>query len=59
MAFFGWFDGELRPDAWFDAELHPAGWWDTEIIDTTVGGGGGDTIVSCSVGVASARPGAL
>ena len=34
MAFKGWFDGELRPDAWFDAELHPAGWFDTEIVDT-------------------------
>lgn len=40
MAFLGWFNGELRPDAWFDAELHPAAWWDTEIVDTTVGGGG-------------------
>lgn len=34
MAYLGWFDGELRPDAWFDAELHPAGWFDTEIINT-------------------------
>jgi hypothetical protein len=40
MAFKGWFDGELRPDAWFDAELQPAGWFDTEIIGTESGGGG-------------------
>ena len=40
MAYLGWFDGELRPDAWWDAELQPAGWWDTEIIDTSTGGGG-------------------
>jgi hypothetical protein len=40
MAFLGWFDGELRPDAWFDAELQPAGWFDTEIINTVSGGGG-------------------
>ena len=39
MAFLGWWDGELRPDAWWDAELQPAGWFDTELIDTSATAG--------------------
>jgi hypothetical protein len=45
MAFLGWFDGELRPDAWFDAELQPAGWFDTELINTA----GGSTVAAVCV----------
>jgi hypothetical protein len=50
VAYLGWFDGELRPDAWFDAELQAAGWWDTEIIDTATGGAGDATATSVNAG---------
>ena len=39
MAFLGWWDGELRPDAWFDAELQPKAWFDTDVVETSTGGG--------------------
>ena len=55
MAFLGWFDGELRPDAWFDAELQPAAWWDTEIVDTATTGGGNNQVIAFTLdGVAIA-----
>lgn len=38
MAYLGWFDGELNPEAWWDAELEPVAWWDAELVNSASGG---------------------